>query len=434
MKSSKPKILHEIAGRALVMHALDAVNSLNPVKKIVVVSPGMDDVIHAVTKEDDAVEIVFQDKTLGTGHAVACARQAISGFEGTVIVLFADTPLMTAQTFQRFDELMQACDVGVIGFKAKDPTGYGRLILDDHGRLIAIREHKDASVDELKIDFCNSGVVGIVNKEFPGLIEALSNDNAKGEYYLTDVVEHAASTGLKVGTMECSEEEVQGINTQQQLSNAEAVFQNRFRAAVMAKGVTMSAPHTVFFSHDTVIKSGVMIEPNVVFGLGVYVSEEATIRAFSHLEGALVGKKAIVGPYARLRPGTILASRVKIGNFVEIKNADIKEGAKVNHLSYVGDALVGAGANIGAGTITCNYDGFNKHKTEIGAGAFIGSNSSLIAPVRIGAGAYVGSGSVITKEINSDALAISRARQKNLEGWAKACRDKHQKIKSGAKD
>ena len=341
---------------------------------------------------------------------------------------------MTAKTLQRFDAFMQSHDVGVIGFRADNPTGYGRLILNEDGCLITIKEHKDASARELEIDFCNSGVLAMASKNFPALIEALSNDNANGEYYLTDVIEHAASIGLKVGAIECDEEEVLGVNTQIQLSNAEAIYQARARARAMENGVQMIAPATVYFSHDTVIKPDVVIEPNVVFGPGVYVSSGATIRAFCHIEGALIGKNAIIGPYARLRPGTVLASDTKVGNFVEIKNAEINKGAKVNHLSYVGDAKVGAGANIGAGTITCNYDGFNKYLTEIGEGAFIGSNSSLVAPVRIEGGAYVGSGSVITKDVNRDALAVGRGKQKNMEGWARAYRSRNVKNKPVVKD
>jgi len=434
MKSAKAKILHEIAGRPMVLHALDAVECLKSQKKIVVVSPDMDDVTRVVVGDDDTVEIVIQPKTLGTGHAVQCVAENLANFSGNIIVLFGDTPLMTAQTLQRFDELMQSHDVGVIGFTAENPTGYGRLIRDGNGNIIAIREHKDASAEEREIDFCNSGVVGVATKDFSTLIEALSNDNANGEYYLTDVIEIAVSLGLKVGAIECNEEEVLGVNTQAQLSNAETIYQNRARAHAMENGVQMTAPATVFFSHDTVIKSDVMIEPNVVFGPGVYVSSGATIRAFCHIEGALIGKNAIVGPYARLRPGTVLSDAVKVGNFVEIKNAEISKGAKVNHLSYVGDAKVGAGANIGAGTITCNYDGFNKHLTEIGEGAFIGSNSSLVAPVRIGDGAYVGSGSIITKDVNRDALAIARGKQRNIDGWAKTYRSKNVKNKKTTKD
>ncbi len=434
MKSTRAKILHEIAGRPMVLHALDAVECLKSKKKIVVVSPDMDDVTRVVAGDDDTVEIVVQPKTLGTGHAVQCAAESLADFSGNIIVLFGDTPLMTAQTLQRFDELMQSHDVGVIGFTAENPTGYGRLIRNENGNIIAIREHKDASAGEREIDFCNSGVVGMAGKNFSSLIEALSNDNANGEYYLTDVIEIAASLGLKVGAIECNEEEVLGVNTQAQLSNAETIYQNRARARAMENGVQMTAPATVFFSHDTVLKSDVMIEPNVVFGPGVYVSSGATIRAFCHIEGALIGKNATVGPYARLRPGTVLSDAVKVGNFVEIKNAEISKGAKVNHLSYVGDAKVGAGANIGAGTITCNYDGFNKHLTEIGEGAFIGSNSSLVAPVRIGDGAYVGSGSIITKDVNRDALAIARGKQRNIDGWAKTYRSKNVKNKKAAKD
>jgi len=434
MKSSKAKVLHEIARRPMILHALDAVGPLNAIKKVVVLSPEMTQVSRVIHDEDASVEIVIQHQTLGTGHAVASAREKFSDFNGNIIVLFADTPLMTAATLKRFDELMQTHDVGVIGFRAKDATGYGRLIQDDQGCPVAIREHKDANAQELEINFCNSGVVGMAAEKLPALIDALSNDNANGEYYLTDVVEHAAASGLKVGVVECSEEEVQGINTQLQLSNAEAVYQNRARACALANGVNMQAPSTVYFSHDTVVKADVAIEPNVVFGPGVYVASGATIRAFCHIEGALIGKNTVVGPYARLRPGTVLADKVKVGNFVEVKNAEISTGAKLNHLSYVGDAKIGAGANIGAGTITCNYDGFNKHTTEIGEGAFIGSNSSLVAPVRIADGAYVGSGSVITKDVNCDALAIGRGRQKNMEGWAKTYRFKNAKNKTAAKD
>jgi bifunctional UDP-N-acetylglucosamine pyrophosphorylase / glucosamine-1-phosphate N-acetyltransferase len=434
MKSSKAKILHEIAGRPMVLHALDSISDLKAQKKIVVISPDMDEVGQVITGEDSLVEIVFQKKPLGTGHAVASAREAVAGFSGNIIVLFGDTPLMSADTLVHFNELMQTHDVGVIGFKANDPTGYGRLIQNSEGYPIAIREHKDASPAELEIDFCNSGILAMASKDFPTLIDSLSNDNAKSEYYLTDVVEIATSLGLKVGAIECSEEEVQGINTQEQLSCAETVYQNRARSHAMANGVQMTAPSTVFFSYDTILEADVVIEPNVVFGPGVHVSSGACIRAFCHIEGASIGENAVVGPYARLRPGTVLSHEVKVGNFVEIKNAQVHKGAKINHLSYVGDAKVGAGANIGAGTITCNYDGYNKHLTEIGEGAFIGSNSSLVAPVRIGKGAYVGSGSVITKEIEPDALAVGRGRQKNMEGWAQAYRSRNVKSKTAAKD
>jgi len=434
MKSSKAKILHEIAGRPMIMHALDSTKNLKAQKKIVVISPDMDEVKQVIISEEPSVEIILQHDALGTGHAVASAREAVSGFDGNIIVLFGDTPLMTAETFARFNDLMQTHDVGIIGFKAKDPTGYGRLIQNSEGCPIAIREHKDASPEELEIDFCNSGVLGIGSKQFPALIDRLSNNNAKGEYYITDVVEIATSLGLRVGAIECSEEEVQGINTQEQLSCAETVYQNRARAHAMATGVQMTAPGTVFFSYDTILEADVVIEPNVVFGPGVHVSNGARIRAFCHIEGALIGKNAVIGPYARLRPGTVLSTEVKVGNFVEIKNAEVHKGAKINHLSYVGDAKVGAGANIGAGTITCNYDGYNKHLTEIGEGVFIGSNSSLVAPVRIGKGAYVGSGSVITKDIEPDALAVGRGKQKNMEGWAKAYRSRNIKRKTAAKD
>lgn len=433
MKSSKPKVLHEIAGRAMILHVLAATNTLKTTLKIAVVSPGMEDVAAVVTAFDKDVKIVIQEQANGTGHAVACARDAVVGFDGTIIVVFGDSPLMTADTFDRFRQLMTTCDVGVIGFRAVDATGYGRLIQSESGDLLAIREHKDASRGELEIDFCNSGVVGIASEYFAELIDALDNNNANGEYYLTDVVTLAAEKGLKVAAIECDESEVQGVNTREHLSKAEAVFQGRARLAAMANGVTLMAPETVFFSYDTVIEADVVIEPNVFFGPGVHISSGATIRAFSHIEGANIGQNANIGPYARLRPGANLAEGVKVGNFVEIKKAEIGIGAKVNHLSYVGDAIVGANANIGAGTITCNYDGFDKHLTEIGVGAFIGSNSALVAPVRIGKGAYVGSGSVITKDVDDDALAVARGKQKSSSGWAAKYRAKKLENKSKSK-
>jgi bifunctional UDP-N-acetylglucosamine pyrophosphorylase/glucosamine-1-phosphate N-acetyltransferase len=334
-------------------------------------------------------------------------------------VMFADTPLVRAETLAQLrGALAEGAAVAVLGFKPADPTGYGRLVMQGD-ELTAIKEDRDANDDERKINFVNGGLMALSGAHALTILERIGNANAKGEYYLTDAVAIARDMGLKAVAIETAEDDVLGINTKAQLAQAEAVLQNRLRAAAMDAGVTMVAPETVFLSADTKFGRDVTIEPNVVFGQGVTVDDGAVIRSFSHLEGAHVGKGARVGPYARLRPGADLGQDVHIGNFVEVKAATIEAGAKANHLSYIGDARVGAGANIGAGTITCNYDGINKHHTDIGAGAFIGSNSALVAPVKIGDGAYIGSGSVITKDVPADALALERSPQTVKEGWAK---------------
>jgi bifunctional UDP-N-acetylglucosamine pyrophosphorylase/glucosamine-1-phosphate N-acetyltransferase len=312
--------------------------------------------------------------------------------------------------------------VAVLGFTPADPKGYGRLVMTD-GQLVAIREEKDASADERAITFCNGGLMALSGQHALTILDGIGNANAKGEYYLTDAVAIAREMGLKTAAIETSDDDVRGINTKAQLAEAEAVLQKRLRDAAMEAGVTLVAPETVFLSADTKLGKDVTIEPNVVFGPGVTVEDGATIRAFSHLEGAHVGKGARVGPYARLRPGAVLGQDVHIGNFVEIKAATIEDGAKANHLAYIGDARVGAASNVGAGTITCNYDGVAKHRTDIGKGAFIGSNSSLVAPVKIGDGSYVGSGSVVTKDVPPDSLAVGRAKQVVKEGWVKRLRD-----------
>jgi bifunctional UDP-N-acetylglucosamine pyrophosphorylase/glucosamine-1-phosphate N-acetyltransferase len=327
--------------------------------------------------------------------------------------------------------LASGADVAVLGFRPADPSGYGRLIVEG-GRLMAIREEKDASAFERAIGLCNAGLMALAGRHALALLRQVSNKNAKGEYYLTDAVALAASAGLKTVALEAEEDEVRGINTRAQLAEAEAVLQRRLRAVAMENGVTLVAPETVFFSADTKLARDVLVEPNVVFGPGVVVEEGAVIRAFSHLEGAHVGKGARVGPYARLRPGARLGANVHIGNFVEVKEAEIAAGAKANHLSYIGDARVGEGANVGAGTITCNYDGAAKHRTEIGAHAFIGSNSALVAPVSIGDDAYIGSGSVITENVPAGALAVGRGRQVVKEGWAKRLRAKAKRAKAPA--
>ncbi len=423
MRSRLPKVLHEVGSRPMVAHSVAAAAAAGADRLAVVVGPGMDAVAKAATAAG-AREAFVQTERLGTAHAVLCARPALEATSDDVIVLYGDTPLVTPTTLGRIRaELAKGADVVVLGFRAADPKGYGRL-LTENGRLVAIREEKDASDAERAVDFCNSGIMGFRGAQALALLDAIGNANAKGEYYLTDAVAIARSRGLEAVAVEGAEQEFMGANDRAQLAVCEGLFQARRRAEVLASGVTLVAPETVIFAADTVVEPDVTIEPNVVFGPGVKVESGARIRAFSHLEGARVGSGATVGPYARLRPGADLAEDVHVGNFVEIKNGRIEAGAKVNHLTYIGDARVGAKANIGAGTITCNYDGFGKYLTDIGAGAFIGSNSSLVAPVKIGDGAYVGSGSVITKEVPADALAVARGRQSVIQGWADAFRRK----------
>jgi bifunctional UDP-N-acetylglucosamine pyrophosphorylase/glucosamine-1-phosphate N-acetyltransferase len=433
MRTRRPKVLHAIGGRSLIEHALAAVTTVAD-RVAVVVGPGQDAVIAAVramapcagapVAPGDA-EIFVQVERCGTAHAVLTARPAL-GRGDDVLVAFADTPLLPAPTLSRLRMAVAAggsgAAVAVLGFRPADPTGYGRLILDRDGGLAAIREEKDASAAERAIRLCNGGLMALAGEHALAILDRIGNDNAKGEFYLTDAVAVARSFGLTATAMETGEDEVRGVNTQAQLAEAEAVLQRRLRAAALDAGVTMVAPETVYLAVDTRLAADVIIEPYVVFGAGVTVEAGAVIRSFSHLEGAHVGAGARVGPFARLRPGAVLETEVHIGNFVEVKEARLAAGAKANHLAYVGDASVGAGANIGAGAITCNYDGVNKHRTEIGKGAFIGSNAALVAPVKVGEGAYVGSGSVITRDVPSDALALGRGRQTNKDGWASRLR------------
>jgi bifunctional UDP-N-acetylglucosamine pyrophosphorylase/glucosamine-1-phosphate N-acetyltransferase len=349
-------------------------------------------------------------------------------------VLYGDTPLLRPETLNAVrTELRAGADVVVIGFDAEEPTGYGRLLLDENAKLTGIREEKDASAPERALTLCNSGIMGFRSaKTLLGLLDRIDSDNAKKEFYLTDAVALARGDRLEARMVKSDGEEVLGVNSRSELGAAETVMQRRLRAAAMAKGATLIAPETVFLSHDTRVGKDVVIEPHVVIGERVVIEDGATIKAFCHIEGARIGAGATVGPFARLRPGASLAADAHVGNFVEIKQAEIGEGAKVNHLTYIGDASVGAGANVGAGTITCNYDGFDKHRTEIGAGAFIGSNSSLVAPVKIGEGAYVGSGSVISKDVAADALALTRTEQLERPGWAAKVRERHgRKPKTG---
>lgn len=427
MKSSLPKILHKVAGRSMVAHVIAAAQAAGVERIAVVVGPGREDVGAEAKRMAPDAAIFTQTERLGTAHAVLAARAALSTPVDDVVILFGDTPLVTAGTVAAMRAgLSDGAAVVGVGFEARDPTGYGRFIMDD-GNLLAIREHKDASETERRITFCNGGLMALDGKRALDILDSIGNANAQREYYLTDAPEVARANGLRVTAIAADEDDVLGVNDRVQLAGAEALMQRRLREKTMRDGATLIAPDTVFLSHDTKIGRDVLIEPHVFFGPNVTVADRAVIHAFSHLEGAEVGEDAEVGPYARLRPGASLGQKAKIGNFVEIKNASFGAGAKANHLSYIGDASVGAKANIGAGTITCNYDGFNKAKTEIGAGAFIGSNSALVAPVSVADGAYVGSGSVITKNVPADALAVARARQEMREGWAKAHRARNAK-------
>jgi bifunctional UDP-N-acetylglucosamine pyrophosphorylase/glucosamine-1-phosphate N-acetyltransferase len=419
MRTSLPKVMHRIGGRTLLAHVLAAASKAGCGDIAVVLGPNHDIAADEARAAARNAQIFEQRERRGTAHAVLAARKAIMRGVDDILVIFGDTPLLPAETLTQLRQPLAAgAAVVVLGFKAADPAGYGRLLTRDD-EILAIREHADASAAERKIAFCNAGLMALSGRHALAISERIGNANAKGEYYLSDAVAIARDMGLKAVAIETTEDDVRGINTKAQLAQAEAVVQQRLRAAAMEAGVTMIAPDTVFLSADTKFGKDVTIEPNVVFGPGVTVDDGATIRAFSHLEGAHVGKGARVGPYARLRPGARLEADVHIGNFVEVKEATIEAGAKANHLAYIGDARVGAGANIGAGTITCNYDGIAKHRTDIGKRAFIGTNSSLVAPVKIGDNAYIGSGSVITKDVPAGALAVARARQAIKEGWVK---------------
>ena len=418
MRSSLPKVLHPVAGLPMVCHVVDTALEAGCDRMAVVVGNQADKVRQIVSDRVADAAFFEQTERLGTGHAVLAACDILNEGFDDVMVLFGDTPLTRPETLSTMRKaLADGAEVVVLGFEAADPTGYGRLVQKD-GELVAIREHKDASDEERKITLCNGGIMMFGGREGVRMLEAIGNDNVKGEYYLTDLVEIAREMGKKVMVSVADEEEIMGINNRAELAKAEEVWQQRRRQDAMLAGVSMPAPQTVFFHHDTVIEPDVVVEPNVVFGPKVSIRSGATIRAFCHLEGAEVADGAVVGPYARLRPGAKLGPGTKVGNFCEIKNAELFDGAKVNHLSYVGDATVGAKANVGAGTITCNYDGINKHQTIIGAGAFIGSNSALVAPVKIGDNAYVASGSVITDDVPDNAMGIGRGRQANKQGYA----------------
>ena len=429
MKSDRPKVLHRLAGAPLLAHVISATKSAGLDRLAVVVGPGMEEVGAAAAALDTKIGVFVQAEQSGTADAVMAARQALEEFDGHVLVLYGDTPLIRPETIAKVRaEFDAGPDLVVIGFDTDNPTGYGRLLLDDRGRLTGIREEKDASSEERALTLCNSGIMGFRSaKTLLGLLRRIGNDNAKGEFYLTDSVALARGDRLEARMITSTAEEILGVNSRAELAEAEALMQKRLRAKVMAEGATLSAPETVFLSHDTRIGKDVLIEPHVVIGERVIVEDGATIRSFCHIESARIGQGATVGPFARLRPGADLAKNAHVGNFVEIKQSQIGEGAKVNHLTYIGDTSVGARANIGAGTITCNYDGFAKHRTEIGPGAFIGSNSSLVAPVKIGEGAYIGSGSVISKDVAPDALALTRPPQEERPGWAAKIRERRQR-------
>lgn len=432
MKSDLPKMLHRIAHAPMMWHALRAGAVLEPERTVVVTGYGGDQVAASARDYDATVDIAVQAEQLGTAHAVAQAREALADFDGDAIVLYSDTPFISEPTLRAMAEARTQHDVVVLGFDAADPARYGRLVTEGDA-LMRIVEFKDASDAERAITLCNSGVVAARAETLFSLIDAVGNDNASGEYYLTDIVGIARARGLTATVVRCPETETLGINSRADLAAAEAAFQARARAEALDTGITLPAPETVHFAWDTVVGRDCEIEQNVVLGPGVTVESGATIRAFSHLEGCHVSQGAVVGPYARLRPGAELAEDVRVGNFVEIKKAQIGEGAKVNHLTYIGDANIGAGTNVGAGTVTCNYDGVFKHKTVVGKNAFIGSDTMLVAPVTIGDGAMTASGSTITEDVPAGALALGRARQVVKPGFATKLFDMLRARKAGQK-
>lgn len=419
MKSELPKVMHKVGGRPMLDWSVDLAQTVGCSRIVVIVHPSQQVLIDHVRASlgDDC--LAYQDPPMGTGHAVRCAEAALSGFDGDLVVLYGDSPLVPATAIESlFDSLGAGSAIGVLGFDAAEPGLYGRLITSGDGDLEAIVEAREATPEQLDVTLCNSGVMAGDAATMFNLLNKVTNDNAKGEYYLTDLVALARAEAMACKAVRCAEDDLIGCDSKADLAEAEGIFQRRRRAEAMADGVSLIAPETVWFSHDTVLEADVTVEPNVVFGEGVTVRSGAVIRAFSHLEGAQVGPGSSVGPFARLRPGTVLETGAFVGNFVEVKNTRMGEGAKASHLSYLGDGDVGANVNIGAGTIFCNYDGFLKYETRIGDGAFIGSNSALVAPVSIGRGAIVGSGSVVTEDVAADALALGRARQTEIADWA----------------
>jgi bifunctional UDP-N-acetylglucosamine pyrophosphorylase/glucosamine-1-phosphate N-acetyltransferase len=425
MRSDTHKVLHPIASRPLLLHLLDRVDGMGAEKTVVVVGKGRDQVERALKGRD--VAVAHQAEQKGTGHAVVQAAGSLQGYEGPVVVLYGDVPFVETETLLRMLERLDGGDgpgVVVLAFRPPDPAAYGRIILGQGDRIAKMVEYRDATPEERAVDLCNSGMMAVRSGDLFRWLGQVGNDNAAGEYYLPDIVNIAASEGRETVAIEASPYEATGVNSRAELAHLELEWQRRRREQALQDGATLIDPESVWFAFDTKLGRDVTVEPHVVFGPGVQVADGATIHAFSHIEGASIGARASIGPFARIRPGTELAEGTKVGNFVELKKAAVGRGAKVNHLSYVGDAEVGERANIGAGTITCNYDGFGKYRTVIGERAFIGSNTSLVAPVTIGDGAIVGAGSVITSDVEADSLALERSRQKGIAGWARRFRER----------
>ena len=431
MQSDLPKVLHPIAGRPMVLHVLATVDALAPAKSVVVIGPDMQPVADAVAPHPTVV----QTERLGTAHAVGVARKALADFRrGTVLVLYGDTPMIAADTLRRMLEARAAgAAVVVLGFRPPDPSGYGRLLVDRAGRLAAIVEDRDATAEQRAVDLCNSGVMAVDAARLFALVDRVGKNNAKGEFYLTDIVGLARADSLDCAVVEADADELMGVDSRAALARAEAAWQKARRRRAMEEGATLLDPDSVWFSHDTMLGRDVVIGPNVFFGPGVTVADRVEILSFCHFHKVDIEEGAIVGPFARLRPGAVVGRNAHVGNFVEIKNAVLGEGAKANHLSYIGDTDVGAKTNIGAGTITCNYDGYLKHRTVIGKAAFIGSNTAIVAPVTIGDGAVIGAGSTVVRDVPADALTIARGAQVDMPGRAKALREKLEQQKRAQK-
>ncbi|WP_407829085.1 bifunctional UDP-N-acetylglucosamine diphosphorylase/glucosamine-1-phosphate N-acetyltransferase GlmU [Sphingomonas sp.] len=425
MRSDTHKVLHPIAGRPLLLHLLDRVDALGADKRIVVLGKGRDQVEAAIVGH--GVQVVVQAEQKGTGHAVQQAAETLAGYDGPVMILYGDTPFVETSTLRRMLDRLDGEDgpgIVVLASTPADPLRYGRIVLGEDDRIAKMVEYKDATEEERAVKLCNSGMMAVRAKDLFRWLGKVGNDNAAGEYYLPDIVNVAAAEGREAVVIEGDPYEAAGVNSRAELAHLELEWQRRRREQVLEDGATLIDPESVWFAYDTKLGRDVTVEPHVVFGPGVEVADGATIHAFSHIEGATIGLQASIGPFARIRPGTRLGAKAKVGNFVELKMAEVGEGAKVNHLSYVGDASIGAKANIGAGTITCNYDGFGKYRTTIGAGAFIGSNTALVAPVSVGDGAIVGAGSVITRDVEPDSLALERSEQKGIAGWARRFRER----------
>ena len=432
MKSDLHKVLHPIAGRPMLMHLLAGIEALGPVAEVVVVGAGREQVEKAVAAR--GARVALQEPQLGTAHAVSQAESVLESFDGDVLILYGDVPMVQTETCAKMLARLHEHDRPVavaLGFRPDDALAYGRIIADEHGVIAKMVEFKDATDEERAVDFCNSGLMAIRGADLWPLLKRVDNQNMAGEFYLPDIIMLALEDGRQSAVIEAEAWEVAGANSRAEVAGLEADWQRRRRAQAMAEGASLIAPETVWFSWDTKLGRDVTIEPNVFFGPGVSVADGAVIHAFSHLEGATVASKAAIGPFARLRPGADIGEKAKVGNFVEVKKATLGAGAKANHLSYIGDGDVGAGANIGAGTIFCNYDGFFKYKTVVGEGAFVGSNSALVAPVTIGKGAIVAAGSVVTSDVAADALALVRPAQEEKPGWAARFRARMAAKKAG---